>query len=128
MWYAVETAFVDGKHFGSKCVFSEGDLSPVGHCYAGLNEEPLNSCEKKFDNRIEIHFDWFESEKLAKDFCDGKITYIHHYEAYYKKSIKSTLRRFSRREIVNVDEQNGILPYRGIYKDHMLDFKPHWCR
>ena len=81
---------------------------------------------KNIDNRIEIHFDWFE--KLAKDFCDGKITYIHHYEAYYKKSIKSTLRRFSRREIVNVDEQNGILPYRGINKDHMLDFKPYWCR
>ena len=56
---------------------------------------------KNIDNRIEIHFDWFESEKLAKDFCDGKITYIHHYEAYYKKSINDMLENdiFSNYEI-----------------------------
>lgn len=128
MWYAVETVFIDGKLFDSRCLFIEGDTSPAGHCYAGLDEEPINRCEKRFNNRIEIHTDWFESEKLAKYFCDGKITYIHHYDAYYKRSIKSTLRKFSKREIVEVDENSGILPHRGIYKEHMLDYQPYWCR
>ena len=128
MWYAVETAFVDGQLLGSECVFKEGDTSLLGHCLADLSEEPHNSCEKKFFGRLEIHTDWFESEELAKQFKEGKITYIHHYEAYYKRSINSTLRRFLRREIVEVDEAKGYLPYEGIYMDHQIDYEPWWVK
>lgn len=126
MWYAVETVFIDGKLFGSKCAFIDGDSSPVGHCYADLTEEPMNQCNSEFDGRIEIHLDWFESEKLAKDFCNGKITYIHYYDGYFENSIKTTLTRFRKREIIPVNENEGILPYRGIYKTDMLDYKPYW--
>lgn len=109
MWYGVETVFVDGKLF---------DTYYGGVCYAGNEEEPMNSCKRECKNRIEIHQDWFENENLAKDFCSGKITYVHHYVARYKKSIRSTLKEFVRREIVPVDEEKGILPHRGIYMVH----------
>ena len=76
MWYAVETAFVDGQLLGSQCCFVDGDeQSPVGHCYADRNEEPHNSCQKEFNDRIEIHVDWFETEELAHAFCDGRYEY-----------------------------------------------------
>lgn len=128
MWYAVETAFIDGKFFGSHCLFIDGDTSPMGHCYASIDEEPMNSCEKKYNNRIEIHTDWFESEDLAKSFRDGKITYIHYYDAYYDKSVKTTFTRFRKRKIVSIDVENGIYPYKGIYTKTMLDYKPSWCK
>lgn len=126
MWYAVETVFIDGKLFDSRCVFKEGDTSPLGHCFAGLDEEHMNRCEKKFGDRIEIHTDWFESEELAKKFRDGEITYVHTYDAYYKQSIKSTLRRFVKREIVEVSPNRGYYPCRGVYRENMLDYKPSW--
>jgi len=126
MWYAVETVFIDGELFGSKCVFVDGDTSALGHCYASHSEEPGNRCERFFDNRIERHIDWFESEELAKRFCAGEITYVHHYETYYKAALKSTLQRFIKREIVEVG--NGILPYRGVYEKHPLNHAPYWCR
>ena len=84
--------------------------------------------EKKFFDRMEIYTDWFESEELAKQFKKGKITYIHHYEAYYKCSVNSTLRRFSRREIVEVDEAKGYIPYKGVYMDHQINYEPYWAR
>ena len=65
MWYGVETVFVDGKLFDTYC---------GGVCYAGNEEESMNSCKRECKNRIEIHQDWFENENLAKDFCSGKIT------------------------------------------------------
>lgn len=126
MWYATETVFIDGKLFGSMCLFTKGDTSAAGHCYRPHDEEPMNSCKKEFDNRIEIHTDWFESEELAEQFMEGKVTYIHHYDAYYKPAINSTLTKFHNREIVPVDEEKGLYPHRGVYQRHMLTEKPYW--
>ncbi len=126
-WYAVETAFVDGELLDSKCCFVEDGSSIVGVQIASHTEAPQNFCRKEFCDRIEIHTDWFETKELAKAFSEGKITYIHHFDAYYKASIKSTLRHYRSRELVEVCEEKGIMPYRGIYKDHMLDYKPHWA-
>lgn len=128
MWYATETVFIDGKLFASRCCFTDGDKSVVGHCYESLDAQPMNRCEKHFDNRIEIHTDWFESEELAHKFCDGLITYKHIYDTYYDKSIKSTLSKFKKREIVEVDEKNEIYPHKGIYEMNPLDYKPYWVR
>lgn len=111
MWYAVETVLIDNELFGSQCVFLDGDTGPVGHCYADHSEEPMNSCKRFFNDRIEIHTDWFESEELAKQFCRGEITYIHYYKDY----------DFLKREIVKVDEKSGIYPYRGIGKIHPVN-------
>ncbi|MCC2255683.1 hypothetical protein LKD70_14910 [Ruminococcus sp. CLA-AA-H200] len=127
MWYAVETAFVDGKLLGSHCCFKDDDTTPVGHCNASWNEEPYNSCEKKFGDRIEIHVDWFETAELAHAFCDGKVTYITHCNAYYDKSIKTTLTKYHHREIVDVDHTKHY-PHRGEVKLHMLKEKPDWVR
>ena len=126
MWYATETAFIDGKLFGTRCLFKEGDTSAVGHCYCSHNEEPMNEVKYEFGNRIEIHTDWFESEELAKSFCEGKITYKHIYDTYYKPSIRSTLSNFRKREIIEV--KDGIEPYRGIYEKNPLDYEPYWAR
>lgn len=125
-WYAVQTAFVDGTLLDSKCCFSEDGKGMGGIQIASHSEEPVNYCKKEFFGRIEIHTDWFESMELAKAFCEGKITYVHHYNTYYKASIRSTLQKFSRREIVKVSEAEGIVPYRGIRKEHPLEYKPHW--
>lgn len=126
MWYGVETAFIDGELFGSRCLFKKGSKSPVGHCYAPKYEQPGNSVEKQFDNRIELHCDWFESEELAERFCNGEITYIHYYHAWYDSSINSTFRRYCKREIAEVDFEN-YFPYRGITKDIVLDSRPYWA-
>lgn len=126
MWYCVVTVFIDGKFFDSRCAFKDGDTSPVGHCFAPLYEEPRNSCKKEFFGRIEIHSDWFESEDLAKRFQAGEITYKHIYDAWYKPSIKSTLTHFIKREIVEVNESQSILPYRGIYEQKVSEVKPYW--
>lgn len=119
MWYGVEITYVDGKFFDGYC---------GGICYAEHNEEPMNSCKHLCNNRIEIHVDWFETQELAQKFLDGEITYIHHYESYYKASIKSTLRHFVKREIVDVNEEKGYFKHKGVYQDHPLDFKPYWVR
>ena len=125
MWYAVETVFIDGHFWNSRCLFHDGDTNPTGHCYCNHDEEPGNSCKKVFDGRIEIHLDWFETEELAHDFCDGKITYKHIYNTYYKESIKSNLSQFSKREIIDVDVEKGVLPHRGIYETNKLDDRPY---
>ncbi len=126
-WYAVATAFVDRELLGSKCCFVEDGSNIQGIQIASHTEEPHNSCKSEFFDRIEIHTDWFETMELAKAFSEGRITYIQHYDAYYKASIKSTLRHYRSREIVEVCEEKGIMPYKGIYKDHMLDYKPYWA-
>ena len=114
MWYAVETVFIDGALFGSRCCFTEGDTGPAGHCYTDHSEEPCNSCKREFGDRIEIHLDWFESEELAKAFCDGKVTYVHTYDAYYNAAIRSTLTKFKSREVVPVDDEKGFFAHRGV--------------
>lgn len=125
MWYAVETVFIDGEFFGSKCF----DYNRCGVCYS-KDSEPNNMCERKFDDRIEIHTDWFETVELAEAFKNGEITYMHHYDSYYNKGLKSTFTRFTKREIVKVDTDNGILSHRGIYKKHPVDcnYTPYWAR
>ena len=114
MWYAVETVFIDGNFFGSECAFTEGNHH-TGCCYAPEWEEPKNRCETRFQDRIEIHTEWFETEQLAKDFRDGKIAYKHTYLAHYEPSINSTLRKFYKREILPV--AGDIKPWVGIYGD-----------
>jgi hypothetical protein len=112
MWYATETVFIDGKLFDTHCCFKDGDTTGVaGHCFSN-ETEPGNSCKTECNGRIEIHTDWFESERLAHDFCDGKITYVHTYETHYNASLKTNFNRFMGREIVMVG--GDILPYRGI--------------
>lgn len=126
MWYAVETVFIDGKLFGSQCLFDEDD-AVKGCCYCSHNEEPMNSSHTEFGGRIEIHCDWFETKELAMRFQDGEITYKHIYEAYYKPSIKSTLTQFVKREIVELCGNNGALAHRGIYEKVLLDYMPYWA-
>ena len=126
MWYAVETAFIDGQLFESRCCFIDGDTSsPVGHCFAGSEQEPQNSCQKFYNDRIEVRVDWFESESIAHDFCDGKITYIHHYEAYFDKSILTTRRRYIKREIVPVDHVK-YFAHKGVDIEHKVKYRPWW--
>lgn len=126
MWYAVETAFIDGKWFGSRCLFDKGSSNLKGHCYSSHNVEPMNQCQKLFDNRIEIHTDWFESEQLAEDFVAGKITYQHTYHTWYNPSIKSTLKQFIKREIISVDEKIGF-PRKGRCEYIPQKHKPNWA-
>ncbi len=125
-WYAVMTAFIDGKLLESRCCFINGD-SMVGCQIASHSEQPMNQSCKEFFGRIEINTDWFETPELARAFSEGKITYIHYYDAYYKASIKSTLTQYRSRELVEVCEENGIMPYRGIHKYHKLKTKPYWA-
>lgn len=121
MWYAVETAFVNGKQFKSIPLFepdadeASGRVLP-GTCMAGHNEEPHNTCQKFLKGLMEIHTDWFQTKEQAMDFINGGITYVIHYRAVYKKSIKSTIRTFLNWEAVPA--QGEFLPYRGVYKDH----------
>lgn len=126
MWYAVETVFIDGKFFGSECCFIKGNNSSIGHCYASLTEEPMNSCKREFNNRIEIHTDWFESEELAEAFCKGEITYVHYYDTYYRNDIKSTMSHFTKREIVKADEEH--VAHKGLYIKNELDYMPYWAK
>ena len=129
MWYAVETVFIDGKYFGSRICFTIGDKrSPVGHCFADHDEEPHNSCKSEFDNRIEIHVDWFETEDAAIKFSKGEITYIQYYDAYFQNSIKSWRTRYRGRKLVPVDIKNGFEPYKGIYEKNVLTELPWWLK
>ena len=121
MWYGVETAFIDGNCLVSYCLFQDGDTSPVGHCYSE-DEYPVNICEKHFNDRIKIHVDWFESEELAHQFCEGKITYRHTFEKWKGRQW------FVKREILEIDPGKGILPYQGIQKIQELKEKPWWVR
>lgn len=127
MWYAVESVFVDGNLLGSKCCFREGDPGPIGHCFS-LDAEPGNYRDVWMDGRCEKHIDWFESEELAHAFVEGRITYKHYYLAYYDASIRTTLLKFYKREIIPVDSGKGILPYRGLREEIMLTTKPVWVR
>lgn len=120
MWYGVETAFVDGKHLGSQCLFQDKDPGPVGHCYAD-DPYPVNSCEKHFGGRIEIHVDWFETEELAHKFCNGVITYRHTYDSWNGRW------RFVKRTIENVDPGKGVEPYRGQRTVNILKEIPWWA-
>lgn len=112
-WYPVETVFVDGELFGTR-TFDYAKMRCFTTAYPF--EEPHNTCKKEFDDRIEIHTDFFESEELAKAFVAGEITYIHHYDSYYGDTKPEARFRFAKREIVKVDIENGIHPHRGIYK------------
>lgn len=125
-WYAVMTAFIDGKLLESRCCFID-ENSMVGCQIASHSEQPMNCSVKEFFGRIQINTDWFESIELAKAFSEGKITYIHHYDAYYKASINSTLTQYRSRELVEVCEEKGIMPYIGIHKYHKLETKPYWA-
>ena len=121
MWYAVETAFIDGKHFASKPYFDmnvDPDSRGIqpGTCLCRHDEMPHNTCETFMNGRIEIHTDWFQTKEQAMRFCDGSLTYIIHMRDEYRADIKSTLSHFVKWEAV--ETQGNILPYRGIYQHH----------
>lgn len=115
MWFAVETAFIDGKHFASRPFFDmnanmNSKRALPGVCYCKHYEEPHNSSQTFMNGRIEIHTDWFQTKEQAMKFCDGSITYVIHY-----RKNKNSLRDFVKWETVEV--QYGMEPFRGIYKD-----------
>lgn len=112
MWYAVETAFVDGKHLGSRCIF---DMKVVpndmcrprsGTCARPHNECPGNTCEKFMNGRIEIHVDWFQTKEQAIKFCNGSLTYIVYMDDVHRQFIKWEA----------VEVTGDMEPFRGIYK------------
>lgn len=124
MWYAVETAFIDGKHFASRPCFNMNvDLNykgcQKGICLARHEEAPHNTCETFMEGRIEIHVDWFQTKEQAMKFCDGTLTYIYHQNVKYRKDIKSHIRSFRNWEAVPVTE--GMEPFRGIYENHEMN-------
>lgn len=122
MWYAVETAFMNGRMLKSVPMFdlkmdenTAGRVIP-GTCPLSHDEEPHNTCQKFLNGLIEIHTDWFQTKTQAMQFINGGITYIMHYRAVYRKDIKSTIRTFLKWEAVPALGER--LPYKGIYMDH----------
>lgn len=121
MWYAVETAFVDGKHLESRPCFDmnvDPDYKGVqsGTTMCSHYEEPCNSRQTFMGGRIEIHTDWFQTKEQAMKFCDGSLTYIVHQRAKYRKDIRSTILSFIKWEAVPVT--GDMEPFRGIYQRH----------
>lgn len=119
MWYAVETVFIDGKHFASRLCFDPKQPGYAGTCRCRHDEEPMNSCERRFGDRIELHTDWFETPELAEKFKNGAITYEHIYHDHYRKDIRSSIPHFVKRVILDVDEKRAK-PWHGIYT-HIRD-------
>lgn len=122
MWYAVETAFMNGRMLKSVPMFdpkmdenTAGRVIP-GTCPLSHNEEPHNTCQTFLNGLIEIHTDWFQTKEQAMQFINGGITYVMHYRAVYRKDIKSTIRTFLKWEAVPA--MGDKLPYKGIYMDH----------
>ncbi len=121
MWYAVETAFIDGKHLSSIPLF-DPDAGPdpcrvqKGTCLCRHDEEPHNSVQSFLGGRIEIHTDWFKSKEQAKRFIDGSLTYVIHFSDHYHKDINSTIPEFIRWEAVETSDDRP--PFRGIYEHH----------
>lgn len=119
MWYAVETAFVDGKHFKSRPCFDMNvdpntRRCPPGTCLCAHYEEPHNTCETFMEGLIEIHVDWFQTKEQAMKFIDGTLTYVMYYQSEYVPHIKTTLHHFIKWEAVDVT--NDRPPFIGIYK------------
>lgn len=123
MWYATETAFVDGELLGSRIMFTPGspDTDPVGKCFSN-EKEPQNSETRLFGDRIEVHTDWFETEEAAQRFVDGEITYVHKYEIY-----KNMAPRFMSRKLVSVDPSEKHYAHRGEYVHETLAVRPWWA-
>lgn len=72
MWFAVETAFVNGVQYKSVPLFdpkldsrtiSGGTAS--GTYAAGHHEEPHNTCQTFLKGLVEIHTDWFQTKEQA---------------------------------------------------------------
>lgn len=115
MWYAVETAFINGNQFASRLCFKDGDRV-AGICYEDEDAEPHNSCQKFMDGKIEIHYDWFQTKEQAKQFANGGITYVVVYQDEYRPDINSTISHFIGWHTEPCLGEN--LPYRGIYEHH----------
>lgn len=119
MWYAVETAFIDGKHFASRLCFDpkvESNGFQPGTCMCGHQEEPHNSCETHMGGRIEIHIDWFQTKEQAKKFAEGQITYRIHKDVAWLPKNQSHISYFRKWEVVLVDKDRP--PFIGIYEQH----------
>lgn len=115
MWFAVETAFIDGEHFASRPVFDmnadeNSRRALAGVCYCEHYEQPHNSSQTFMNGRIEVRTDWFQTKEQAMKFCEGTITYV----IYYRKE-KNSFRDFIKWEAVEIKED--MKPFRGIYKE-----------
>lgn len=115
MWYAVETAFINGEHYMSKPCFTgekDGHGFEPGTCDRLLTDEPMNSCQTFMGGLIEIRTDWFQTREQALAFVRGSMTYKITRRQYYRADIKSTLSDFMKWEAIEV--KRDILPWRGI--------------
>lgn len=121
MWYAVETAFIDRKHFASRPCF-DMNVDPKyrgvqpGTCLCEHYEEPHNTVETFMEKRIEIYTDWFQTKEQAMKFCSGLLTYVMHYNTKYRRDINTTLSTFVRWEAVPVT--GDMEPFKGVYQYH----------
>lgn len=116
MWYAVESAFIDGKHYVSRCCFTgkqDGHGFEPGTCARPHYEEPMNSCQSFMGGLIEIRTDWFQTREQAERFCQGTLTYRITCREEYRAGINSTLRHFIKWEAIPVE--GDVLPYQGQY-------------
>ncbi len=119
MWYAVETAFINGTQYKSipcfkKDVDEYGTGIQPGTCMRPHYEEPMNTCQTFLNGIIEIHTDWFQTKEQAMQFINGSLTYVITRREEYRKDINSTLSHFVKWEAVPANGE--YLPYRGVYK------------
>lgn len=112
MWFAVETAFVDGNHLKSIPLFLDEDTGAriqPGTCLCKHYECPGNREEKFLKGLIEIHTDWFQTKEQAHAFINGALTYI----VTMRKDPHGGLADFVKWETVSTSE--GYEPWRSIY-------------
>ena len=83
MWYAVETAFMNGRMLKSVPIFDlKTDENTTGRAIPGTcplshDEEPHNTCQKFLNGLVEIHTDWFQTKKQAMQFIKRR-HYLYH--------------------------------------------------
>lgn len=124
MWYAVEIAFIGGKHYKSRPCFDMKSchrrIGP-GECMAGMDEEPHNMTQTFMNGDIEIRTSWFQTKEQAIQFINGELTYVKHYMVWYDKGIRTMRQRFLKWETVKVSDK--FPPFQGSCKYEYRDGK-----
>lgn len=129
MWYAVETAFIEGRWYKSMLMFDpwasqENARALPGVCYAGHDECPHNTCQTFMGRLIEIHVDWFQTKEQAIEFMDGKIGYAMHFRTWYDRGIRSMRSEFIKWEPVKPPSPL-FSKFRGVCEHHYDGGKEH---
>lgn len=124
MWYAVESAFVDGIHHKSRLMFDPNVDEEHPKFYPGTSlcrhdEEPDNCCQTFMDGTIEIHVDWFQTKDQAITFMNGDTTYAIHRTFYYSKKNRTLMSDFLKWESVSVPGRYA--PWKGVVIQHYRD-------